>query len=143
LDLSRNWTWQYSYAHLVHPEANELGNINRQTASISYNRPLAQISGNLNATLLWGRNHKLSLASNQNSYLLESVLNFKTRNYFFQRFELVDKDELFADLASPPSPAPDRSFSIGAFTLAGVRALVHTPTVEIGLGADVTFYATP
>src|SRR5436305_3081161 len=86
LDLSRNWTWQYSYAHLVHPEANELGNINRQTASISYNRPLAQISGNLNATLLWGRNHKLSLASNQNSYLLESVLNFKTRNSFSHRF---------------------------------------------------------
>ena len=143
LDLSRNWTWQYSYAHLVHPEASEPGNINRQTASLSYNRPLPQISGNLNATVLWGRNHKVSPASDQNSYLLESVLNFKTRNYFFQRFELVDKDELFADLAAPPSAALDRSFRIGAFTLGGVRDLVHNSTGEIGLGADVTFYTKP
>src|SRR4029077_5480244 len=39
---TRNWTAQYSYGHLVHPEALEPGNQTRQTASLEYNRPLAQ-----------------------------------------------------------------------------------------------------
>jgi len=143
LDFSRDWSAQYSYAHLVHPEANEATNINRQTASIVYNRPLPSIAGNYSATLLWGRNRKLAVASTQNSYLLESVLNFKQKNYLFQRFELVDKDELFADLGAPPSPELAGAQRIGAYTFGGVRDLLHNHTGQIGLGAGVTFYSKP
>lgn len=142
-DFGSNWSAQYSYAHLVHPEATELTNINRQTASISYNRPLPQWRGNWSSTLLWGRNHKLLLGANQNSYLAESVLNFRRLNYAFTRLELVDKDELFDDLAAPPPFAAGRSFRIGAFTFGGVRDLVHNRRGQIGLGADLTFYSKP
>jgi len=92
---------------------------------------------------LWGRNRKLAVASTQNSYLLESVLNFKQKNYLFQRFELVDKDELFADLGAPPSPELAGAQRIGAYTFGGVRDLLHNHTGQIGLGAGVTFYSKP
>lgn len=134
--LGKNWTAQYSYGHLVHPEALDPTDVERQTASVSYNRPLPV--GNWATTLVWGRNHKDLVNTNQNSYLLESDLNFQTKNYVFTRLELVDKDELFPSLA-PPEP----SFRIGAYTFGGVRDLVHSTHWQIGLGADVTFYSKP
>lgn len=142
-DPTSNWSAQYSYAHLVHPEATEATNINRQTASVSYNRPLPEWRGNWSSTLLWGRNHKLLPDSSQNSYLLESVLNFQRLNYAFTRMELVDKDELFDNLAAPPAFARGRSFRIAAFTFGGVRDVVHNQRGQIGLGADLTFYRKP
>lgn len=142
-DPSNNWSAQYSYAHLVHPEATELTNINRQTASVSYNRPLLAWHGNWSSTLLWGRNHKLLPGTNQNSYLAESVLNFRRLNYAFTRLELVDKDELFDNVRTPPAFAAGTSFRIGAFTFGGVRDLVHNRRGQIGAGADLTFYSKP
>ena len=72
-----------------------------------------------------------------NSYLLESTLNFLRRNYVFTCLELVDKDELFPE--APVHPA----YRIGAYTFGGVRDLVHNPTWQLGVGADVTFYSKP
>ena len=46
---TRNWTAEYSYGLLVHPEALEPSNERRQTASIAYNRPLCHRS------LRWNR----------------------------------------------------------------------------------------
>jgi hypothetical protein len=132
---TRNWTAQYSYGRLMHPEAAEPGNEKRQTASLEYNRPFAE--GNWATSLVWGRKHKEIDGSNQNSYLLESTLNFMRRNYAYTRLELVDKDELF--LESPVHP----SFRIGAYTFGGVRDLVQNEIGQIGLGADVTFYSKP
>ncbi|HTK96346.1 MAG TPA: hypothetical protein VL382_11990 [Terriglobales bacterium] len=129
-----DWSMQYSFGRLVQPEALELTDIDRQTASVTYNRPLAE--GNWATTLLWGRNHKLAEDTVQNSYLLESTVNFQQKNYAYTRLELVDKDELFPTL---PPPAP--SFRIGAYTFGGVRDLVHNAKAQIGLGADVTFYS--
>lgn len=88
-----NWTAQYSIGRLEHPEALEPGSQFRQTASVEYNRPLSR--GNWATTLLWGRVHKIATDTTLNSYLLESTLNFRERNYAFSRLELVDKDELF------------------------------------------------
>ena len=131
----RNWTAQYSYGRLLHPEALEPGNEKRQTASVAYNRSFT--AGNWATTLVWGRKHKELDGTNQNSYLLESTVNFRARNYAYGRLELVDKDELF------PSVAAHRSFRIGAYTVGGVRDLVHDSAGQIGLGADVTFYSKP
>jgi len=130
-----NWTAQYSIGRLERPEALEPGSQFRQTASLEYNRPLA--AGNWATTLLWGRAHKIATDTTLNSYLLESTLNFRERNYAFSRLELVDKDELFPQ--APVHPA----YRIGAYTFGGVRDLIHDHAWQLGAGADVTFYSKP
>jgi hypothetical protein len=132
---ARNWTAQYSYGRLEHPEALEPGSEFRQTASVEYNRPFAE--GNWATSLVWGRKRKLANDSVQNSYLLESTVNFHRLNYGYSRLELVDKDELFPEALDHPS------YRIGAYTFGGVRDLVHNHRWQLGLGADVTFYSKP
>lgn len=132
---TRNWTAQYSYGRLEHPEALEPGSEYRQTASLSYNRPLTE--GNWATSVIWGRKRKEVDNSTQNSYLLESTVNFLQRDYAYTRLELVDKDELF------PAAATHPSFRVGAYTFGGVRDLVQNHHWQLGLGADVTFYSKP
>ena len=132
---TNNWTAQYSIGRLEHPEALEPGNQIRQTASVEYNRPLA--AGNWATTFIWGRVHKFPIDTNLNSYLLESTLNFRRRNYAFSRLELVDKDELFPQAQVHPA------YRIGAYTFGGVRDLIQNRAWQLGLGADVTFYSKP
>jgi hypothetical protein len=132
---SRNWTAQYSYGRLMHPEALEPGNERRQSVSIEYNRPF--VDGNWAATFVWGRKHKDETGTNLNSYLLESTVNFKRRNYAYTRLELVDKDELFPEAAVHPA------YRIGGYTFGGVRDLLQGHVGQLGLGADVSFYSKP
>ncbi len=132
---SANWVAQYSIGRLEHPEALEPGSQWRETASVEYNRPLE--TGSWTTTLLWGRVHKIATDTTLNSYLLESTLNFRERNYAFSRLELVDKDELFPQAAVHPV------YRIGAFTFGGVRDLIHDRAWQLGLGADVTVYSKP
>ena len=132
---ARNWTAQYSYGRLLHPEAAEPGNEKRQSASVEYNRPFAE--GNWATSLIWGRKHKDETGTNLNSYLLESTVNFKRSNYAYTRLELVDKDELFPQ--APVHPA----YRIGAYTFGGVRDLVQSHSWQLGLGADITFNTKP
>jgi len=132
---TRNWTAQYSIGRLEHPEALEPGSQWRQTASVEYSRPWA--AGNWATSLIWGRVHKLASDTNLNSYLLESTLNFRRRNYAFSRLELVDKDELF------PRSTVHPAYRIGAYTFGGVRDLIQNRAWQLGLGADVTFYSKP
>jgi hypothetical protein len=132
----RNWAAQYSFGRLIHPEQLEPGNVDRQTASVTYNRPLPK--GNWASTLIWGQNDKRLAKTTQESLLAESVVNFLARNYAYTRFELVDKDELQGTLIPP-----DRSFKIGAYTFGGIRDLIHNERLNLGLGADVTFYSKP
>jgi hypothetical protein len=132
---ARNWTAEYSFGQLEHPEALEPGSQRRETASVEYYRPLAR--GNWATTLVWGRVHKLASDAHLNSYLLESTWNFRARNYAFTRLELVDKDELFPQASVHPV------YRIGAYTLGGVRDLFHDRVWQFGLGAGVTMYSKP
>ncbi len=136
---TRNWTGQYSYGRLSHPEALEPGDQQRQTASLEYNRQLSAGMGEgyWATSLIWGRVQKEFELFPLNSYLLESTLNFFTRNYAYTRLELVDKDELFPEAATHPS------YRIGAYTFGGVRDFVHNEHWQVGLGGDVTFYSKP
>ena len=118
-----------------HPEALEPGSEFRQTASVEYNRPLAQ--GNWATALIWGRKRKLVNNTALNSYVLESTVNFARRNYAYTRLELVDKDELFPQALTHPA------FRIGAYTFGGVRDFIQNGNWQVGLGADVTFYSKP
>lgn len=137
---SANWTAQYSYGRLEHPEALEPGSQRRQTASVEYVRNFNTRNlgrGSWATSLVWGRVHKVFDDHNLNGYVLESTLNFRLKNYAFSRLELVDKDELFP--ANPSSP----SFRIGAYTLGGDRDLIQSRLWALALGADVTFYSKP
>src|SRR5205807_9129655 len=132
---SRNWTAQYSIGRLEHPEALEPGSQWRQTASVEYNQPWHD--GSWATSMIWGRVHKIAKGDNLNSYLLESTLNFRLRNYAFTRLELVDKDELFSQATVLST------YHIGAYTFGGVRDLIANKAWQMGLGADVTFYSKP
>ena len=131
--LSRNWTAQYSYGRLEHPEALEPGSQRRQTASVEYVRPFAR--GSWATSVVWGRVHKVTTNRNLNGYLLESTVNFLSRNYVFGRVELVDKDELFPGTSSLPD------FRIGAYTFGGARDLIQSHLWQLALGADFTLYS--
>ena len=132
---ARNWAAQYSIGRLEHPEALEPGSQFRQTVSVEYNRPLTH--GGWATTLLWGRVHKIANGTNLNSYLLESTLNFRERNYLFTRMELVDKDELFPEAAIQPT------YRVGAYTFGGDRDLISNRAWQLALGADVSVYSKP
>jgi len=137
---SRNWTAQYSYGRLEHPEALEPGSQRRQTASVEYVRPFDKgmfANGSWATSLVWGRVHKVLEDHNLNGYLLESTLNFMSKNYVFSRLELVDKDELFPNNPLPPS------YRIGAYTFGGDRDLIQNRLWQLALGADLTFYSKP
>ena len=131
----RNWTAQYSIGRLERPEALEPGSQWRQTASVEYNRPWHD--GGWATSIIWGRVHKIAIGDHLNSYVLESTMNFRERNYAFTRLELVDKDELF------PQATVLSTYRIGAYTFGGVRDLIANKTWQVGLGADVTFYSKP
>ena len=149
-----DWSMQFSYGRLVNPEALEPGDLKRMTASIFHNR--AWDDGNWASSLIWGRNHERH--GNSNAYLFESTVNFIDRNYFYTRMELVDKlglleENIFgrAGLIEHHEPSngletiehAEQSFRVGAFTFGGVRDIVATSKLRIGIGGDVTFYHVP
>jgi hypothetical protein len=72
-----NWVAQASIGHLTQPEAPEPGDIVRTTASVTYNRPLAE--GNWASSRIGGRNHKTIEQLNLNSYTAESVISSATK----------------------------------------------------------------
>ena len=149
-----NWAMQFSYGHLVNPEAFEPGNLRRLTASISHNR--SWDDGNWATSLIWGRNHERHGSSN--AYLLESTSNFWDKNYLYTRVELVDKlglleENIFGrrglETLHPVGNGFEidnhfeQSFRIAAFTFGGVRDIVTDSKLRFGIGADVTFYRVP
>jgi hypothetical protein len=139
-----NWAGQVSVGRLTHPEAGEPGDIVRSTGSITYNRPLD--AGNWATSAIWGRNHKIAQQRNINSYALESVLQFRGKNFVSGRAELVDKDELFDD--QPPLKATLAQtaglvFRIGAYTLGYTRDFQLIPRLATGLGGNFTVYTVP
>jgi hypothetical protein len=139
-----NWMGQVSVGRLHRPEASELGDIVRSTASLTYNRPLA--NGNWASSLIWGRNHKTAELHNLNSYLAESVVQFKHQNYITGRFELVDKDELFNDqptIREHLAQIAGSTFRITAYTLGYTRDIKLAPWLVTGIGGNFTVYGTP
>lgn len=139
-----NWVGQVSVGRLSHPEALEPGDVVRATASLTYNRPLA--NGNWASSLIWGRNHKTAEQHNLNSYLAESVYQFKKVNYVTGRFELVDKDELFNDqpaIREHLDQTAGSTFRIAAYTLGYTRDVKLVPWLVTGLGGNLTLYGVP
>jgi len=130
---SSNWAAQVSAGRLAHPEALEPGDQTRVTASLAYSRPMH--GATWSSTAIWGRTHSTATRHNLNSYLLESVLPLTHDNLLTGRFELVDKDDLFAT-AGP-------SYRIAAYTGGYTRDLALFRAIETGIGANFSVYAIP
>lgn len=149
-----DWVFQFSRGHLTNPEAAQPGDLDRTTASVSYNRSWS--AGAWASSLIWGRNHETH--GNSNAYLFESTANFSERNYLYTRLELVDKAGLLDEnIFGRPGlrethhlndeveegEHSDQTFRIGAFTFGGVRDIFVDSKLRVGIGADVTFYHKP
>ena len=164
---TKNLAAQYSIAHIVSPEAlypNE--NQQRQTASIMYNRPFGSpgntahqdtismpgmdmapaSTGNWSTTLLWGRTKSLTDNSKENSYLLESLLKFRTRNYVWTRIENAGRSN---ELLIPPNSTLPPNFTesplghVAAYSFGYDRDYRVLPHLLAAPGAQFTTYTTP
>jgi hypothetical protein len=140
----QNWSAQYSWSHLTSLEQlDPQDDVQRMTASVMYNRPLAR--GNWASSLIWGRNRVLQTGLIWNGYLLESTLRFAERNYVWTRIENVDRtNELL--LKGEFQPPGFDEYVIGrvqAYTGGYDRDIPVIPHLETALGAQVTLYSTP
>ena len=141
---NRNWMAQVSVGRIARPERQEPGDVVRSTASIHYTRPMQ--GADWSTSLIWGRDHQTAGHANLNSYLLESVVPFRRKNFFTGRIELVDKNELFSadpDLEDQLAQAIGSSFRIAAYTTGYTRDIGTLRNVETGIGANVTNYGVP
>jgi hypothetical protein len=140
----QNWSAQYSFAHLTSPEAlHPDEDVQRMTASVMYNRPLA--NGNWSSILLWGRNHVLPTSENFNSYLAESTLRFAVNERVWGRIENLDRTSelLLGHQPEPPGFAEHLLARIQAYTLGYDHDFHFIPGIATALGGQVMFYGKP
>ena len=140
----KNWSGQYSYARIASPEALfPTENQERMTASILYNRPIH--NGDWSSSLIWGRTRSLEDNTIFNSYTVESLLRFATRNHVWTRIENVERsNELL--LGENPLPLGFEEEPIGrvqAYTLGYDRDFDIVPHLSSAVGAQVTVYGAP
>ena len=144
IEPKKNWSGQYSYARIASPEALFADeNQERMTASVMYNRPLT--NGNWASTLLWGRTRSLADSTIFNSYLLESTLRFRTRNYAWTRIESAERSNELILGANPPPPGflEQPIGQVQAYTFGYDRDFDFVPHLASALGAQFTTYGVP
>ena len=144
LQPGRNWSGQYSYARIASPEALFPGEDQaRTTASIMYNAPFR--NGNWASTALWGRTRSLLDNTKENSYLLESLVRFKTGNYAWTRIENAGRSNELLN-GERPLPAAFVEEPLGhvqAYTFGYDHDVNLIPHVRSAIGAQVTTYGVP
>lgn len=138
-----NWSFQYSLAHLTSPEAlHPDEDVQRMTASLMYNRPLAH--GNWATTVVWGRNRTLPAGEKFNGYLLESTLHLG-QNAVWGRVENVDRTNelLLGDNLEPPGFNEHFLGRVQAYTAGYDRSFKFIPYVDTAFGGQLTVYSHP
>jgi hypothetical protein len=134
------WRAQFSGGRLHRPEALELFDLTRLTASIEYDGQIA--SHPLAASLLWGENREVH--GILDGYLFEWDYGFAKREIFYGRAESTARDLL--DLGGPDPPGFiefHRISHIQALTVGYVHDLAQRRWGRIGIGADATMYHVP
>jgi len=122
-----NWALQASAGHLHSPEQLEPdADVDRMTASVSYNRPLAD--GNRQTTAAWGENRKHAQA--QDGVLVESDWSTRSGHTIFGRAEWAAKDELFT-----VDPLQHATFSVGKLSVGYIYDFAHPGHVGVGVGS--------
>ncbi len=137
----QNWSGQFSYARITSPEALFPGeDQERMTASVMYNRNVAH--GNWASTAVWGRTRSLQDSAKENSYLLESTLQFKERNYAWLRLENAGRTNelLLGEHPLPPGFEEEPLTHVQAYTFGYDRDVWSIPNVPTAIGAQVTTY---
>jgi len=141
---TKNWAGQYSVARLASPENQAPGeDIVRMTASVAYNRPLAE--GNWATTLIWGRNRTLPDDEVLSAFTFETTLRFRTRNYVWTRIENVDRTNELLLGASPPPPNFHEHFlaRVQAYSAGYARDFDLIPHLATAIGAQLNWYGVP
>ncbi len=144
LQPGQNWSGQYSYARIKSIEALfPTEDQARMTASIMYHRPLTD--GDWSSTALWGRTRSLADNSKENSYLLESLLRFKTSNYAWTRIENAGRSN---ELLNGPNPLPagfaeEPIGHVQAYTVGYDHDVDLVAHLRTAIGAQVTAYGVP
>jgi hypothetical protein len=141
LQPGKNWSGQYSYGRIKSPEALfPTEDQERMTASMMYNRPLHD--GNWASTILWGRTRSLRDNSIFNSYLLESTVRFRARNYAWTRIENADRSNelIIGEHPLPPDFQEQPIGRVQAYTFGYDHDFDLTPQLASAIGAQVTLY---
>ncbi|MBA2621000.1 MAG: hypothetical protein H0U87_07355 [Acidobacteria bacterium] len=135
---TREWSLQISHGRLKNPEPSEpeLKIRRRTTASAIYNKNLTN-DRNWANTFVWGQNNDDGEFTN--AFLFESNYQFQ-KNSIFGRVERVQKSghELVLDHARE-----HEIFNVGLYSLGYVRDLIKDKGIDVGLGAQATFYTNP
>lgn len=130
------WSLQVSSGHLVSPEQLQPQiNVQRTTASLSYNAPLGKW---WQTTLAFGRNVPTAGAASD-GWLLESAALLTPSDTVFARLERVGKDELFL----PGTPLYGRTFTINALSVGYIRDFARLLGVRCGVGGLIGSYSYP
>jgi hypothetical protein len=140
----KNWSGQYSYGRITSPEAlYPAENQERMTASVMYNRPLR--NGNWASTLLWGRTRSLQDNTTFNSYLFESLVRFRTRNYAWTRIENADRSNelIVGENPLPPGFEEKPIGDVQGYTFGYDRDFDLVHDLASAVGAQVTTYGVP
>jgi hypothetical protein len=137
----QNWSGQFSYARITSPEALfPSENQERMTASLMCNRNVAH--GNWASSVVWGRTRSLGDSAKENSYLLESTLQFKERNYSWIRLENAGRSNelLLGEHALPPGFREEPLTRVQAYTFGYDRDVDVIRHVSTAIGTQVTAY---
>ena len=137
----QNGSGQFSYARITSPEAlfpDE--DQERMTASIMYNRKVAH--GDWASTAVWGRTRSIHDSAKENSYLLESTLQFKERNCAWLRLENAGRTNelLLGEHPLPPGFREEPLTHVQAYTFGFDRDVRSIPNILTAIGAQVTAY---
>ena len=138
----QSWSGQFSYARITSPEAlfpDE--DQERMTASLMYNRKVAH--GDWASTAAWGRTRSIQDSAKENSYLFESTLQFKGRNYAWLRLENAGRTNelLLGEHPLPPGFREEPLTHVQAYTFGYDRDVKSISNILTAIGAQVTTYA--
>ncbi len=137
----QDWSGQFSYARIASPEALfPEENQERMTASLMYNHKVAH--GNWANTAVWGRTRSTADSAKENSYLLESTLRFKKRNYAWLRLEDAGRTNelLVGEHALPEGFREEPLTHVQSYTLGYDRDVSAITGVSTAIGAQFTAY---
>lgn len=135
---SPRWEFQVSSGRLVEPEELEAGNVTRTTASASW---MKEEEADFSAvTVAYGVN--ATSHGRRGAALVEGTRR-RSGLSLYGRAEVVQVESELLRTGLLPEHGGGNNATVGAFTAGGVRDLVKWRGTEGGLGAQVTFYATP
>lgn len=134
------WELQASAGRLVDPEELEPGIVRRATASASWLRRMdADFSA---ATIGYGVN--VTEHGTRHAVFAEGTHHAGANSLFLRMEALqVETSKLLADAFPIDHEDAERTDTVGAVTIGGVRDILRWRGVEGGLGAAATFYAVP